>query len=79
IISLIAIVYVGFVAVAQTDVKRLIAYSSISHKGLVTLGLFSIYILKNADPVLGTTHAQLSLQCAVFQMIAHAFSSGGMF
>ncbi|AXA32974.1 complex I subunit 4 family protein [Francisella adeliensis] len=77
--SLIAIVYVGVVAVAQTDVKRLIAYSSISHMGLVTLGLFSIFILKNADPLLGTTHAQMALQGAVFQMIAHAFSSGGMF
>ncbi|RUS68840.1 hypothetical protein EGW08_023402, partial [Elysia chlorotica] len=79
IMSLIAIVYVGVVAVAQTDVKRLIAYSSISHMGLVTLGLFSIFILKNADPVLGTTNAQMALQGAVFQMIAHAFSSGGMF
>ncbi|MDE5002947.1 proton-conducting transporter membrane subunit, partial [Francisella tularensis] len=62
IMSLIAIVYVGVVAVAQTDVKRLIAYSSISHMGIVTLGLFSIFILKNADPVLGTNHAQLALQ-----------------
>ncbi|MDE4963782.1 proton-conducting transporter membrane subunit, partial [Francisella tularensis] len=46
IMSLIAIFYVGVVAVAQTYVKRLIAYSSISHMGLVTLGLFSIFILK---------------------------------
>lgn len=79
IMSLIAIVYVGIVAVAQTDVKRLIAYSSISHMGLVTLGLFSIFMLKNADPILGTIHAQMALQGAVFQMIAHAFSSGGLF
>ena len=77
--SLIAIVYVGIVAVAQTDVKRLIAYSSISHMGLVTLGLFSIFILKNSASEFGTTHAQLAIQGAVFQMIAHAFSSGGMF
>lgn len=79
IMSLIAIVYVGIVAVAQTDIKRLIAYSSISHMGLVTLGLFSIFILKDAGTVLGNTHAQLAIQGAVFQMIAHAFSSGGMF
>jgi NADH-quinone oxidoreductase subunit M len=78
IMSLIAIVYVGIVAVAQTDVKRLIAYSSISHMGLVTLGLFSIFILKDGT-ALGNTHAQLAIQGAVFQMIAHAFSSGGMF
>ena len=69
----------GIVAVAQTDVKRLIAYSSISHMGLVTLGLFSIFILRDIDPVLGTTHAQMAIQGAVFQMIAHAFSSGGLF
>ncbi len=79
IMSLIAIVYVGIVAVAQTDIKRLIAYSSISHMGLVTLGLFSIFLLKKASPELGDTHAQMAIQGAVFQMIAHAFSSGGMF
>ena len=80
IMSLIAIVYVGVVAVAQTDIKRLIAYSSISHMGLVTLGLFSIFLLKAHNPgIVGETNAQLAVQGSVFQMIAHAFSSGGMF
>ena len=79
LISLITIVYVGIVAAAQTDAKRLIAYSSISHMGLVMLGLFSIFFLKDVDRMLGTTHAQLAVQGAVFQMVAHAFSSGGMF
>ena len=80
-ISLIAIVYVGIVAIAQTDFKRLIAYSSISHMGLVTLAMFSIFLLvkNNPDQVLGMADAQLAIQGAVFQMIAHAFSSGGMF
>ncbi|WP_119343658.1 complex I subunit 4 family protein [Facilibium subflavum] len=81
IISLIAIVYVGIVAMAQTDFKRLIAYSSISHMGLVTLGMFSIFLLVKSSPehALGLADAQLAVQGAVFQMIAHAFSSGGMF
>jgi len=79
ILSLIAIVHVGIVAVTQTDFKRLIAYSSISHMGLVTLGLFSIFLLKNSNPQLGAENAQLAVQGAVFQMISHAFSAGGMF
>lgn len=81
IISLIAIVYVGIVAIAQTDFKRLIAYSSISHMGLVTLAIFSIFLLvkNNPDSSLGIADAHLAIQGAVFQMIAHAFSSGGMF
>ncbi|MBK2125626.1 complex I subunit 4 family protein [Fangia hongkongensis] len=80
-ISLIAIVYVGIVAIAQTDFKRLIAYSSISHMGLVTLALFSIFLLVKNNPnySLGVADAHMAVQGAVFQMIAHAFSSGGMF
>ncbi|MFZ9035196.1 MAG: complex I subunit 4 family protein [Francisellaceae bacterium] len=80
-ISLVAIVYVGIVAVAQTDFKRLIAYSSISHMGLVTLAMFSIFLLvrSNPDQMAGAADAELAIQGAVFQMIAHAFSSGGMF
>ena len=80
-ISLVSIVYVGLVAIAQTEFKRLIAYSSISHMGLVTLAMFSIFFLvkNNPDQVLGMADGQLAIQGAVFQMIAHAFSSGGMF
>jgi NADH-quinone oxidoreductase subunit M len=76
-LSLIAIVYIGFVAIVQTDMKRLIAYSSISHMGLVTLGCFMIY------PIIGTTEnyvdAYMSIEGAIVQMVSHAFSTGALF
>jgi len=76
-LSLVAIIYVGFACIVQKDMKRLIAYSSISHMGLVTLGIFMVFMIA------GKTHdffdATLSVQGAVFQMIAHAFSSGALF
>jgi NADH-quinone oxidoreductase subunit M len=64
-LSLIAIVYIGLVALVQTDMKRLIAYSSISHMGFVTLGTF----LFNAA----------GLEGAVIQMVSHGFVSGALF
>jgi len=64
-LSLIAVVYIGLVALVQTDMKKLIAYSSISHMGFVTLGIF----LFNAQGVEG----------AVIQMISHGFVSGALF
>ena len=64
-LSLIAVVYIGLVALVQTDMKKLIAYSSISHMGFVTLGLF----IFNAQGAEG----------AVLQMISHGFISGAMF
>jgi NADH-quinone oxidoreductase subunit M len=64
-LSLIAVVYIGLVALAQTDMKRLIAYSSVSHMGFVTLGFF----LFNAYGVEG----------ALVQMISHGFVSAAMF
>lgn len=76
-LSLIAIVYVGIIAISQTDVKRLIAYSSISHMGLVTLGLFIIFELLKLPH--GQANAAFAIEGSIFQMIAHAFSSGGMF
>ena len=76
-LSLIAIVYIGFIALAQTDMKKLIAYSSISHMGFVTLGCFMIYV------IIGHTGSQadayLSVEGAMMQMITHAFGSGAMF
>lgn len=76
-LSLIAIVYIGFVALVQTDMKKLIAYSSISHMGFVTLGFFvgfSIYI--NTD---ATGGAIMALQGGMMQMISHGFISGALF
>jgi len=81
-LSLIAIIYVGFACIMQTDMKRLIAYSSVSHMGLVTLGIFMVF------RIVGETHghnfahdedALIGLQGAIFQMVAHAFSAGAMF
>lgn len=76
-LSLIAIVYIGLVAIVQTDMKKLIAYSSISHMGFVTLGCFLCY------QILLTSHnvkdAHLGLEGAMVQMISHAFGSGAMF
>ena len=64
-LSLIAVVYIGLVALVQADMKKLIAYSSISHMGFVTLGLF----IFNAQGIEG----------AVLQMISHGFVSGALF
>ncbi|MGZ8270142.1 MAG: NADH-quinone oxidoreductase subunit M [Methylophilus sp.] len=64
-LSLIAIVYIALVALVQKDMKKLIAYSSISHMGFVTLGFFMF--------------SQLGLEGAVIQMISHGFISAAMF
>jgi NADH-quinone oxidoreductase subunit M len=72
--SLVAIVYVGFVAIVQEDMKKLIAYSSIAHMGFVTLGLFAAFSLLNHEVA-----AQMSLSGAYIQMISHGFISGALF
>ena len=64
-LSLIAVIYIGFVALVQADMKKLIAYSSISHMGFVTLGFFIF------NP--------LGVEGALVQMISHGFVSGAMF
>ncbi|NBB92441.1 MAG: NADH-quinone oxidoreductase subunit M [Gammaproteobacteria bacterium] len=76
-LSLIAIVYIGFVALAQSDMKKLIAYSSISHMGFVTLGMFLAFaIARNTGELTG---AGLGMSGAMVQMISHGFISGAMF
>lgn len=77
ILSLIAIVYIGFIAIVQTDMKKLIAYSSIAHMGFVTLGAFMIYIIVQKNVSL--SDAYMSLEGAMVQMISHAFGAGAMF
>lgn len=77
ILSLIAIVYIGLVAIVQTDMKKLIAYSSIAHMGFATLGCFMIYDIFHRTGSVPT--AYMSLEGSVVQMIAHAFGSGAMF
>ena len=75
--SLIAVIYIGFVALAQQDMKKLIAYSSIAHMGFVTLGTFIAFKLAR-DYGYGDS-ARLGLQGAMVQMISHGFVSGAMF
>jgi NADH-quinone oxidoreductase subunit M len=77
ILSLIAIVYIGLVAIVQTDMKKLIAYSSIAHMGFATLGCFMVYDIIRHTAIY--QDAYMSLEGAVIQMIAHAFGSGAMF
>ncbi|MFZ5486590.1 MAG: NADH-quinone oxidoreductase subunit M [Pseudomonadota bacterium] len=64
-LSLIAVVYVGLVALVQTDMKKLVAYSSVAHMGFVTLGFF--------------VFNDLGVSGGLVQMIAHGFVSGAMF
>ncbi|MGQ3891520.1 complex I subunit 4 family protein [Legionella sp. CNM-4043-24] len=75
-LSLIAVVYVGLIAVIQKDMKRLIAYSSISHMGFVTLGCFAIFAIARHS---GLSNAGLLLEGAIVIMISHAFVSSAMF
>jgi NADH-quinone oxidoreductase subunit M len=76
-LSLIAVVYIGFVALVQQDMKKLIAYSSIAHMGFVTLGFFIVFMIaENPDAASG---ALLSLQGGMVQMVSHGFISAAMF
>jgi len=75
-ISLVAVVYIGFVALAQRDMKKLIAYSSISHMGFVTLGIFIAFqLIAKGD----TSGVALGIEGAMIQMISHGFISAAMF
>jgi NADH-quinone oxidoreductase subunit M len=76
-LSLIAVVYIGFVALVQKDMKKLIAYSSISHMGFVTLGMFLAFaVFRNSASGRG---AALGMEGAMVQMISHGFVSGALF
>jgi NADH-quinone oxidoreductase subunit M len=76
-LSLIAVVYIGFVALVQSDMKKLIAYSSIAHMGFVTLGFFVIFGAIAAAPA--SEGARLALQGGMMQMLSHGLISGAMF
>ena len=76
-LSLIAVVYIGFVALVQQDMKKLIAYSSIAHMGFVTLGAFVIYeIVRHTGSTQG---AGMGLDGAMVQMVSHGLISGALF
>ncbi|MEE7546338.1 NADH-quinone oxidoreductase subunit M [Xanthomonas sp. Kuri4-1] len=76
-LSLIAVIYVGLVALVQDDMKKLVAYSSIAHMGFVTLGTFIAFTLVRDYGSVDA--ARLGLQGAMVQMISHGFVSGAMF
>ncbi len=76
-LSLIAVVYIGFVALAQRDMKKLIAYSSIAHMGFVTLGMFVAFQIVSHTG--RTTGVSMGLDGAVVQMLSHGFVSGALF
>jgi NADH-quinone oxidoreductase subunit M len=76
ILSLIAIIYIAFIALVQRDMKKLIAYSSISHMGFVTLGIFALFLAYKPN---SAEAALLGLNGAMVQMISHGFISAAMF
>jgi len=78
-LSLIAIVYIGLVAMVQSDMKKLVAYSSISHMGFVTLGLFLIYMIVANPDNTTASGVSLALEGALVQMISHGLISAAMF
>ncbi|HEB59811.1 MAG TPA: NADH-quinone oxidoreductase subunit M [Gammaproteobacteria bacterium] len=84
-LSLIAVVYIGFVALSQKDMKKLIAYSSISHMGFVTLGIFIVFGIVQGNMQGGATGsdvyngAVIGMSGAMVQMISHGFISAAMF
>lgn len=75
--SLVAVVYIGFVAMVQKDMKKLVAYSSIAHMGFVTLAFFVIFGIYTHSQDLNT--ASMALEGSVVQMVSHGFVSGALF
>ena len=76
-LSLVAIIYIGFVAIVQTDMKKLVAYSSVAHMGFVTLGFFMLFLIltHTANPDGGI----MGMEGGLVQMISHGFVSGALF
>jgi len=72
-LSLIGVVYIGFVALMQKDMKKLIAYSSIAHMGFVTLGFFLVWSISSGSG------AELGMTGGMVQMVSHGLVSGAMF
>jgi NADH-quinone oxidoreductase subunit M len=76
-LSLVAIVYIGFVAIAQTDMKKLVAYSSVAHMGFVTLGMFILFLI--FQKTASTDGTVMGVEGSLVQMISHGFVSGALF
>jgi len=81
-LSLIAVVYISFVALVQQDMKKLIAYSSISHMGFATLGFFiafRIFDNPNLTNDIAMGAASMAMEGGMVQMVSHGFISGALF
>ncbi len=76
-LSLVAVVYIGLVALIQQDMKKLIAYSSIAHMGFVTLGFFIVFGLHRHTGSL--SGAAMAVEGGMVQMVSHGFISGALF
>ncbi|MGB5300550.1 MAG: NADH-quinone oxidoreductase subunit M, partial [Thiogranum sp.] len=76
--SLTAVVYIGFVALVQQDMKKLIAYSSIAHMGFVTLGFFLVFTLMDNNAG-DTSGAVMGMEGGMVQLVSHGFISGALF
>jgi len=83
VLSIIAIIYGAFVALVQPDMKKLIAYSSVSHMGFVTLGIFVSILAIKSDRLAGTLqpieHYLNGINGSMMVMVAHGFNTGGLF
>ncbi|MGD8742874.1 MAG: NADH-quinone oxidoreductase subunit M [Granulosicoccaceae bacterium] len=77
LMSLVAVAYIGLVALVQQDMKKLIAYSSIAHMGFVTLGFFISFSIVEATG--SQSGAALGLEGGMVQMVSHGFISGALF
>ncbi len=78
VIGAFSIIYGAFAALAQTDFKRLVAYSSVSHMGYVIIGL-AVWKINEAGGVANKDYWHMGMNGAMFQMLAHGVSSAGMF
>ena len=76
-LSLVAIIYIGFVAIVQTDMKKLVAYSSVAHMGFCTLGFFIIFLI--LERTANQDAAAMGMEGGMVQVISHGFISGAMF
>jgi len=76
VLSLIAIIYIGMVALSQTDMKKLIAYSSVAHMGFVTLGTFIVFLNHENASI---ENMNIAISGAMIQMISHGLISGALF
>ncbi len=76
VLSLIAIIYIGMVALSQTDMKKLIAYSSVAHMGFVTLGTFVVFLNHENASI---ENMNIAISGAMIQMISHGLISGALF